>query len=248
MTAKPRARRDRARRWPRSSRRPERAAPESGARTGGPGECVAATKIDNADDAAVGRRRRPARAPRAGPRLSGGHGDAEHVAEHRDADLHSDPGQKPDQHRARQEIGQEAGLEDAREQKQRRRLQRQHADQRHVAVARRAAPCGKRAGEDRSGRRIGRDHQMARRAEDGESDEGQENGVKAGDDRRAGDAGVAEHLRNVHRGERHAGEGVAQRLARLIGRRPPRTLIRAAPLRAASPTVGVNSPFPVRPS
>ena len=94
------------------------------------------------------------------------------------------------------------------------RLQRQHADQRHILVAGRRRPLGEGAGEDRRGGRIRRDHQVARRTEEGEGDERQKNGVKPGDDRRAGDSGVAEHLRNVHRGERHAGERVAQRLAR----------------------------------
>ena len=50
--------------------------------------------------------------------MAGADGDAQHIAEHCDADLRPDPGQEPDQHRARKEIGQKAGLEDAREQKQ----------------------------------------------------------------------------------------------------------------------------------
>ena len=67
--------------------------------------------------------------------MAGGDRNPKHVAEHRDADLHPDPGQEPDQHRARQEIGEEAGLDDARDQKQAGRFQRQHADERHVLVA-----------------------------------------------------------------------------------------------------------------
>ena len=54
---------------------------------------------------------------------------------------------------------------------------------------------------------------VARGAKDGESDERQQHRVKAGDDRRAGDPGVAENLRNVHRGERHARQGIAASLA-----------------------------------
>ena len=211
---------------------------------------LAATKIDKATTrpSADGAARTTSQSWTDG--MAGGDGDPEHVAEHRDADLHPDPGQEPDQHRARQEIGEEAGLEEAREQKQARRLQRQHADQRHVPVAAERRHVGERAGEDRSGGRISRHHQVARRAEDGEGDEGQENGVKAGDDGRPGDAGVAEHLRNVHRGERHAGESVAQRLARpdrknAAENAEPRS---ARPCAPASPTVGVNSPFPAQAS
>ena len=44
------------------------------------------------------------------------------------------------------------------------------------------------------------------------ADERQQHGIEAGDDRRACDAGVAEHLRDVHRRERHARQRVARRL------------------------------------
>src|SRR5262249_794780 len=56
---------------------------------------------------------------------------------------------------------------------------------------------------------------MTRRAEDRESDKRQEDRVQARDDRGASDPGVAENLRNVHRGERQARGSVVQRLARL---------------------------------
>ena len=72
-----------------------------------------------------------------------------------------------------------------------------------------------RAGKDRGGRGVRRHDQMARRAEQGEADQRQQHGIEAGDDRRAGDARVAEHLRDVHRGERHAGQRILQGLARL---------------------------------
>ena len=49
-------------------------------------------------------------------------------------------------------------------------------------------------GEDRGGRRIGGDHQMAGRAEDGEHRHRQQHRVQPGDDGHPGDAGVAEGL------------------------------------------------------
>ena len=62
---------------------------------------------------------------------------------------------------------------------------------------------------------FGRHDQMARGAEHGEGDQRQQHGVEAGDDGRAGDARVAQNLRNVHRCERHAGKRVPRCLARL---------------------------------
>ncbi len=56
---------------------------------------------------------------------------------------------------------------------------------------------------------------MARGAEYGERHERQKNRVKARDDRRAGDARIAKHLGNVHRGEGQAREDIPHRLARL---------------------------------
>ena len=55
---------------------------------------------------------------------------------------------------------------------------------------------------------------MARRAEKREGDQRQQNRIEAGDDRRSGDARIAENLRNVHRRQRQPGEGVAQRISR----------------------------------
>ncbi len=62
---------------------------------------------------------------------------------------------------------------------------------------------------------IRRHDEMARRAEHREGDGRQKNRVETGDDRCLRDPRIAEHLRDVHRGERQPGEGVAQRLARL---------------------------------
>ena len=93
---------------------------------------------------------------------------------------------------------------------------------------------------------ISRHDEMARGAEDGEGDERQKDRVKAGDDGRAGDAGIAENLRNVHRGEGHAGECVPQPLARLDREKAAENVEphRAGPCAPALPTVAVKSPFP----
>ena len=55
-------------------------------------------------------------------------------------------------------------------------------------------------------------NQMARGAEDCKRNEWQQHCVESGDDGRAGDAGITKNLRNVHRRERHARQGIASRL------------------------------------
>ena len=145
------------------------------------------------------------------------HGDAEHLAEHGDADLDADAGEESDEHGPRQEIGEESELEEPREQKQRGGEQRERADERHVPLAARRGHFGKPAGEDRRGRRVGRHDQVPRRSEDRERHRRQHQRVKAGDDRRTGDPRVAQHLRNVHRREHHACDGVAERSPELPG-------------------------------
>ena len=61
---------------------------------------------------------------------------------------------------------------------------------------------------------------MAGGPEDGETDQRQEHGVEAGDGRRAGNPGVPEDLRDVHRGQRDAGERVADGAAASEGPEP----------------------------
>ena len=138
------------------------------------------------------------------------HGDAEHAAQHRDADLEADASEKADQHRAGKKIREETELEDARGEQQGGGEQRHHADQRHVLGALRRRHVREGAREDGRGGGVGGDHQVARRSEERERDDRQEHGVKAGHDRRPRDARVAQHLRDVHRSECDAGEHVAQ--------------------------------------
>ena len=85
----------------------------------------------------------------------------EHVAEHRDADLNADAGEKPDQHRAREEIGEKSELQHPRQKQKHRGQQRRHADQRHILLAQGRRHGGQRAREDGRGGGIGRHHEMA---------------------------------------------------------------------------------------
>ena len=58
---------------------------------------------------------------------------------------------------------------------------------------------------------------MAGRTEDGERNERQQHGVKPGDHGHAGDAGIAEHLRDVHRRQDHARQNITRRGAEVDG-------------------------------
>jgi hypothetical protein len=100
------------------------------------------------------------------------HRDAQHTAEHGDADLKADTRQKPDQHRPGQKIGQETELEDARQEQERGREQGHHFDQVHVVGGLRPGHVRQPTGEDGGGRGVRRHHQVARRAEDREGDQG----------------------------------------------------------------------------
>ena len=136
---------------------------------------------------------------------------AEHVAQHRDADLKSDPGEKTDQHRARKEVGEKSQLEDPRQQQKAGGQQRHHADQRHVLLAGGRSHLGQRTGKDDGRRRIRSHDEMAGRTEHRERDQRQQHGVKSSDQGRAGDARITQHLRDIHRRKGHTRENVAHR-------------------------------------
>ena len=136
------------------------------------------------------------------------HRDAEHVGQHADADLDADAGEEAHQHGPRQEIRKEPQPEQARHQQQRRGQQGHHADQRQILRARRVGHGGQRAGQDRGRAGIGGHDQMARRGEDREGERRQQGRVEPGHHRHLGDARVAQHLRDIHGGERHAGDRV----------------------------------------
>ena len=158
---------------------------------------------------------------------------AEHLAQHGDADLDADACEKPDQHRARQEVGEEPELEEPRQQQQAGGEQRHHAHQRHVALAGGVAmadrPLAKIAAVAESAATTRwRDEPKIANATSGSSSV-----YRPGDDRRAGDAGIAEHLRDVHRRERHARQASRSASLRSSGRMPPKSFSDTA----ASPCV-----------
>ncbi len=135
--------------------------------------------------------------------------DAEHLAEHGDRDLKADAGKETHQHGLRKEVREKSQLEDARQQEHRRRQHRNHRCHRDVAWACHRREIGKAAGQNRGGRRIRRDHEVAGRTERGERDDRKQQSVEAGDHRCARDLRVTERLRDVHRGELKAGDRVA---------------------------------------
>jgi hypothetical protein len=65
--------------------------------------------------------------------------------------------------------------------------------------------------ENRCGGGIGRHHEMAGGAEGRERDQRQQHRVETGDHRRARDPGIAEHLRDIHRRQRHPRDDIAHR-------------------------------------
>ncbi len=101
---------------------------------------------DEPDTASVGRwisARRPTSSRSCVDGAVGRHGDAEHLAEHGDADLDADACEEPDEHGPRQEIGEEPEPEKPRKQKERGGEQRERADERHVPLAARRGHFGK---------------------------------------------------------------------------------------------------------
>ena len=108
MTAKPRSAKSKPGAGRDHADDQRRAKPETSGRIGGRGGC-SPPRRPTGRGARVERRQRPARAPRAATSVRcEATLDPEHVAEHRDADLNADAGQKADQHRSRQEIGEES--------------------------------------------------------------------------------------------------------------------------------------------
>ena len=86
------------------------------------------------------------------------------------------------------------------------------------------------AGEhDRRRRRVGADHEVPRGPEEGEQDDGQDDRVEAGDDRHAGDGGVAHHLRDGEARQRDAGDDLHRESLLLEGPHALEQLDREAP-------------------
>ena len=151
--------------------------------------------------------------PQLNQRITGSCGDAKHIAQHGNADLETDAGQKSEEHGPRQKIGQEPQLENPGQQQIPTGQQRHQAGERHIVIAARHRTLRERTGDDRCGGRIRSHHQMARRAEYRESHQWQQQRIESGDDGHAGNAGIAENLRQIYRGQIHSRQAVAQRLA-----------------------------------
>src|SRR5580704_4388473 len=135
--------------------------------------------------------------------------DAEHLAQHGDTDLKAYAGKKSDEYSLRKEVGEKAQLEQARDKQERGRQQRHHTGQLHIVGAAHRSERGEAPGKNRCGRGIGGDDQVSRGPEGGEGEQRQQECIEAGDDRHAGDFGVAQRLRDVHRRQLDAGKRVA---------------------------------------
>ena len=135
--------------------------------------------------------------------------DAEHLAENGDADLKADSSEKAGEHGLGEEVGDEAELQQAREQQKSSGEQSDQAGESNISRAGGGRHVGESAAKDGGCGGVGGDDEIARRAEGCEGQKRQQERIKAGDDRHAGDAGVAEGLRDVHGGEDNAGECIA---------------------------------------
>src|SRR5271169_936344 len=137
--------------------------------------------------------------------------DAKHSAKHGDADLKADASEKSHKNRARKEIRKKAKLQQPSNQQASRREKRDRAGENHVSGAAECCQGRNSAGENGGGGRICGDHQVARGTENGKCQERQQEGVETGDHGRAGDLGVAECLRDIHRGKLEASQRVFDR-------------------------------------
>ena len=142
----------------------------------------------------------------------------EHPADLAHGDLDADTGQEADEHAAGQEVGDEAELEQARRDQQDRA--HEGGERRHLDVLGGLgglAHCHQPGGQDRRRRRVRADDQVARRPEDREEQDRQEQRVQTRDHRRSGDLRVAHHLGDGEGGERGARDRVSGQARRIEG-------------------------------
>ena len=135
---------------------------------------------------------------------------SQHLAQHGDADLKSHAGKEADEDSLREEVGQKSELEQPRRQQEQGRQQRDQAGQLYITSAAQWRHADESAGEDRSRRRIGGNHQVTRRAKGGEGQRRQQQRVESRDHGRSGDFGIAQGLRDVHRRKLKAGQSIAK--------------------------------------
>ena len=135
----------------------------------------------------------------------------EHSTEHCNADLKAHSGKKSHQHGLREEVSQKAQLQNSGQQQQSSGQQGHGSSQRHIS----------RAGQRRHGRdsarkngccgRIGSHDQVSRRTEHGKGQHRQQERVKPRDHGHAGDPGITQSLRDIHRRQLHSRHGIANR-------------------------------------
>ena len=141
-----------------------------------------------------------------GDRVAGRGVDAEHPADLTARHLDADTGQEADEDRARQEVGEESEPDDACQQQHGGGDEGEQSCQRNVLIRPRGRHAGEAGSHDRGRRRVSPDDEVPRRSEHCEDEHRQQDRVEPGDDRHAGDVGVAHHLGDGERGEREASE------------------------------------------
>ena len=133
----------------------------------------------------------------------------QHLAEHRNANLKSNAGEKADQHGLREEICEKSKLQQPCQQAGKQRSARRPRWPAERSARYRWAPIrpARRREWLRSPNRRQRPGSVKNQR--GERDRRKQQRVEAGDHRRAGDLGIAQRLRDIHRRQLEAGEGVA---------------------------------------
>ena len=146
----------------------------------------------------------------------------EHARDLADGDLNAHAGQKADQDGPRQEIGEKAQANQARDEEKGAGQQRQHLGVGHVLWRPCSGEAGRSGGHDGRRGRVGSHDQVAGGAEEGEEGHGDQEGVEAGNERRAGDFGIAHDLGDGQRGQGEPAMMSAGSCARTNGMNPTR--------------------------
>ena len=135
--------------------------------------------------------------------------DAEQPAELAERHLDADAGQEADEDAVREEVGDEPEPQKASGDHEHAAHESRESSHRDPLRGRGCTGGGDTAEADRqdgSRRRVGAHDEVARRAEDGEGQHRQDQGVEPGDDRHLRDLRVAHDLGHRERGQRGAGD------------------------------------------
>ena len=134
--------------------------------------------------------------------------DTEHFTKHSDADLKADADKKAEENGLGHKIREEPKLKQASEEKEDARQQSYQGREGNVSSAGDGSQAGEAAREYGRSSRISSHHEIARAPKDGKRNKGQQERVETGDDRCAGNFGVAKRLRNVHGRKRKSGHKI----------------------------------------